>query len=298
MTNGIPALYKIILKTDAEDRAELIEYCLTNRVLGMGWGAHYFRDDVPRDFDDYYPGAEKAWPKKLSSVRSFHAAALGALVWFRDLQGRYYLARLIGEWRLLHGRLAEHLDLANVRDVEYAPVHSQADVPGAVIRAYAAPKQLTFCHVTDRGARAYSALLASELLGGDPPDLGLSTGDVLRSLLGPLDVEDLVAAFLQDTRDYIALPARQTKSTAVYEYILKHRRKGHIAVVQVKTGHGTVPVDTLDERTADKWFVYTAEPQELPDFVEPIRHDDLIAYMESGAASLPPVTELWMRRID
>lgn len=292
----IPTIYKINLKTEARDRTELIEYCLGNAVLGMGWGAHYFRDGVPRDFEEYYRGAIKYWAGDLGSIRRFHDAPLDSLVWFRDLHGGYYLARLTGPWRLLHGELAERLDLANVRDVAYTPVGSEAGVPGAVIRSYAAPRQLTFSRVNDYGARAFSALMASELLGAEPPALEISTREVLRSLLGPLDVEDLVAAFLQDTRDYIALPARHARSTAVYEYVLKHRRDGHIAVVQVKTGGATVPVDNLDERIAAKWFVYTDQDQELPTFVERIRQDALIAYMESGAPSLPPVAELWMRR--
>ena len=284
----LPALYKINLKTGTQERAELIEYCLENRVLGMGFGAHYFRDDVPTDFADYYASAVAKWSKRdMGPALWFYEAEPGSLVWFRDLHGRYYLGRLAGSWRLLHGPAAERLDLANVRDVEYAPVGSEAGVPGAVIRGYAAPRQWTFSRVNDYGAQAYSALLASELLGGDPPGVGMSTREVLRSLLGPLDVEDLVAAFLQDTRDYIALPARHAGSTAVYEYVLKHRGDGHIAVVQVKTGGATVPLDTLDQGVAAKWFVYTDHDQELPAFVERIPEDALIAFMESRHPRFP-----------
>ena len=139
--------------------------------------------------------------------------------------------------------------------------------------------------------RRIRALLASELLGTPAPILDISAREVLRSLLGPLDVEDLVAAYLQDQRDYVAVPARQAKSTSVYEYILKHRLDGHIAVVQVKTGNAQVPLDTLDATVADEWSVYSDRDQELPAFVERVSQDDLVAYMESGAMSLPPVAE-------
>jgi hypothetical protein len=71
---------------------------------------------------------------------------------------------------------------------------------------------------------------------------------------------------------------------------------GHFGFVQVKTGDADVPLHTLDDTVADKWFVYTDHDQELPAFVERISQDDLVAYMESGAKSLPPVTERWMRR--
>jgi hypothetical protein len=150
--------------------------------------------------------------------------------------------------------------------------------------------------VNDYGAQAHSALLGSELLGGVPPDVELSTEAILRSLLGPIDVEDLVAAYLQDKRGYIAFPARQSRSTAVYEFVLKHRRDGHTAVVQVKTGGATVPVHTLSERVADKWLVYTDHDQDLPSFVERIPRDAPIDYMESRAPSLPVIAERWMQR--
>ena len=293
----LPALYKINLKTDARDRAELVDYCLQKSLLGMGWGSHYFTDKLPTDFATYYRGAVKAWSRRtMGPVLAFHDATPGSLVWFRDLRGRYYLARLVGDWRLLHGESAERLDLANVRDVDYTPVGSEADVPGAVVRAYGVPRQLTFCHVNDYGAQAYSALLASELINGEPPDVELSTDAILRSLLGPLDVEDLVVAYLQDRHGYVAFPVRSGRSTAVYECVLRNRKDGHTAVVQVKTGGARVPVATLDPRVADKWFVYTDRDQELPAFVHRIKSTDIVEYMESGAASLPLVTERWMRR--
>jgi hypothetical protein len=232
----------------------------------------------------------------MGSVRAFHDAKPGSLVWFRDLRGRYYLARIVGDWRLLSGSAAEQIDLANVRDVEYVATGSEVDVPGAVIRAYGVPRQLTFCHVNDYGARAYSALIASELLRGEPPDVELSTEAILHSLLGPLDVEDLVVAYLQDRRGYVAFPVRQGRSTAVYECVLRNREDGHTAVVQVKTGGANVPVETLDSRVADKWFVFVERDQKLPSFVHRIESAELVEYMESRAPSLPLVTERWMRR--
>jgi hypothetical protein len=293
----LPPVYKINLKPGARDRAELVKYCLENSLLGMGWGSHYFTDKLPADYATYYEGALKLWPRrKLGSVRAFHDAAPASLVWFRDLHGGYYLARLVGGWRLLHGERAERLDLANVRDVEYVPVGSEAGVPGAVIRAYGVPSQLTFCRVKDYGARAYSALLASELLNGHPPDVELSTDVILRSLLAPLDVEDLVVAYLQDRGGYVAFPVRSGRSTAVYECVLRNRKDGHTAVVQVKTGNAEVPVAKLDPSVADKWFVYVDRDQDLPGFVHRIERAEIIEYMESGARSLPLVTEHWMRR--
>lgn len=295
-----PEVYRINLKTDAEDREALIKYCLERGVLGMGWGCGYFSAQPLKTFDSYWAGATRCWPtaaaRGQNSPRRFHDAQKDDLVWFRDLQGQYYLARLTGDWEALHGPRAEALDLGQVRAVEYRPVGSEADVPGKVIRSYAAPRQLTFCRVDDPGAETYTRLLASELFGYQPPDFDdLSTATILASLLSPFDVEDLVAAYLQDTKDYVALPARHSKNTAVYEWILKNRNDGHVAVAQVKTGNATIDVQRLNPDIADMWFAYVAADQDLPAFVHRISNDELIAYMGSGAPSLPPVVERWMR---
>ena len=293
-----PNVHKLLLKTDAADRRELINYCIDQCVLGLGWGPKYLDIGEPSSFDEYYEAAEATWSRgELRSVRAFHEAATGSLVWFRDLTGNYYLAKLISEWRPLIGPVADRLDLGNVRDVQILTVGSEANVPGGVLRAYAAPRQQTFCNVKDPGARAYSRLIGSERLGTDAPDLDLSAADVLTSLLSPADVEDLVATYLQDVCGYVLLRARQSRSTAVYEYALRHPSDGHIAVVQVKTGHQSVPIETLDSNTADRWYVYTDAPQELPHFVTRIERKDLLAYMSGHAQSLPPVVETWMRRV-
>ena len=205
----LPDVYKIHLKTAAEDRAELIGYCLEHSVIGVGWGAHCFLDagdPAPTSFDDYLKGASDVWPwHALGPVRWLHDAAVGSLVWLRDLSGSYYMARITKDWQLITGSEAERIDLGNIRQVEYRLVGSAAEVPGAVLRGYAAPRQWASNAVNDYGAQVYTALLANELFGEPAPSIPIGTHDVLGSLLGPLDVEDLVAAYLQDTRNYVAL---------------------------------------------------------------------------------------------
>lgn len=294
----VPHLYKIVLKPATEARDEFVSYCIDNNLLALGWGADHFpRPLVPRDFDHYYQQARKVWSEhQLTPVRQFHDAPRGSLIWFRDLQGRYHLARLTGKWRPRKGARWKRLDLGQVRAVKSHPVGSEAEVPGAVIRAFAAPRQWAFCRVGDDEARKYSAQLAHQLLGGKDPEIEITPSSVLHSLLGPLDVEDLVAAYLQANRDYIALPARHSKTTAVYEYILRSREDGHLAAVQVKTGDVPIP-DNLSDNVAEKWFVYSDAPEpalKLPSFVERITPDQLIAFMSSGSNCLPPVTQRWM----
>lgn len=290
----LPTLYKLILKTEAEDREDLVRYCLDNSVIGMGWGTNYLAGVASDGFAEYFEAAVAKWSRRsMSSSRAFHDAENGSLVWFRDLTGAYYLASLVGPWKLMTGATARRLDLGQIRNMNCCRVGSEAEVPGAVLRAFAGRGQ-TFCRVPDHSARAYSAMLAHELLGAPSLQADVSSHNVLRSLLGPLDVEDLVAAYLQVRRAYMALPARYTKSTAVYEYVLRSRKDGHIAAVQVKTGNALVPVDSLDPTVAEKWYVYSHTTQDLPSFVERITDQDLLAFMADPTATLPPVTERWL----
>ena len=288
-------LYKINLNTDAVHRAELVSYSLERSVLGVGWGYHYSRTShlAPSMTTTVAP-SDGGLGRSLRRSVPFRRRRLGHSSGSAIFKGLTTFSELTGEWRLFDDPLAGRLDLGSVRDVRYALVGSEARVPGDVLRTYTLPHQRAFFRVASGPALAYSRILASKLLGTEAPSELPSTREVLAALLSPLDVEDLVAAFLQDRRDYIALPARHSKSTAVYEYVLRHRTTGEIAAVQVKTGGRGIPVETLSARTVDRWFVYTEVQQELPDFVERITAEDLASYMESGAPSLPPVIELWM----
>ncbi len=297
---ALPELYKINLKTGTSDRASLLDYCLKESVLGVGWGPHWapklFSSDAANDFDIYRAGAEKFWSRRaIGPAIALHDAAEGSLVWFRDLSSVYYLARIVGPWRLLEGVRFEEMDLANVRSVEYFEV-PEGSVPGGVIRGFASPRQLAFNRVRDEGARLYSALLASERWNTNPPEVGITTEGIL-DLLSPLDMEDLVAAYLQDTKDYLAFPARHSRSTAVYEFILSSRRDGTTAAVQVKTGNATVAEAGLSEKIADRWFVYSASGQAFSSRIETISKAELVDYIESRPAALPPVVEAWRQRV-
>jgi hypothetical protein len=118
-----------------------------------------------------------------------------------------------GEWEYRDSEQNRTLDICSVRPAKIVAVAgAEAGVPGAVVRTFSGPGR-AFCRVhSDEGTR-YSEYLFATLAGEPIPPWRPSIWEILDSLLGPFDVQDLVAAYLQAERGYIALPARYKDST-------------------------------------------------------------------------------------
>jgi len=298
------AIYRLHLKT-AGDRAKVIDYCLRENVIGLGWGMNWSEGEhpAPRVFDEWREYAEEIWPRQRTwrfwPVIWMHDAEPGSLVWTRDLGGIYYLGQIVGPWRYADAPLNRELDLTSLRDVRFHRIGSEGDVPGAVVRSYS-NRGRAFQHVSDAGAAWYSAYLFAEKAGRALPEWRPSLMQVIDSLLGPFDVQDLIAAYLQVERGYIALPARQVDSTLAYEYVLRHPSNGHLAVAQVKTGAQAVETDTLPTADEDlRCFIFSPRhnyPAVLPPNVVPIDVEDIAAFVRNNPNPLPPVVQRWAVR--
>jgi hypothetical protein len=272
---------------------------MDNEVLGTGWGTHWGDLRPPLDWNDYLSLAREIWPKtEHRPVIWFHDAAVGSLVWTRSTTGIYYLARLTGEWEYRDSEQNRTVDVSNVRRAKIVAVAgAEAAAPGAVVRAFSGPGR-AFSRVHDRGAALYSEYLFARLTDEPVPDWHPDLREVLDSLLGPFDVQDLVAAYLQAERGYIALPARQRDSTIAYEYILRQPDDGHLVAVQVKTGDSWINTDTLPSTGGLRWFVFSTRgryPSKLPSHVEAIELADLLRFVRERPNALPPVTDFWLR---
>lgn len=202
-------------------------------------------------------------------------------------------------WRYADTPLNHQLDLTSLRSVQYHRTGSEGDVPGALVRSYS-NRGRALQHVSDAGAAWYSAYLFAEKAGTALPEWRPSLMQVIDSLLGPSDVQDLIAAYLQVEHGYIALPARQVDSTLAYEYVLRHPSNGHLAVAQVKTGAQAVDTDTLPTADEDlRCFIFSPRhhyPADLPANVVPIDVEDIAAFVRHNPNALPPVVQRWAAR--
>jgi hypothetical protein len=291
-----PELYRSHLKTDG-DHAQVIAYCLDNGVVGMGWGLQWDGRSRPADYDDWCAQAWEIWPDQPPyAVGRLHDAPLGSLVWTRDLGGIFHLGRLEGPWEYRDSKRNHALDVSNVRAARWVRVGVEDRVPGAVVRALSR-RGSTFERVKDWGAAWYSAFVYADLVGEAMPSWKPTVAEVVDSLLGPLDVQDLVAAYLQDQVGYIALPARYSDHTAAYEFVLRDPDTGHIAVAQVKTGDAWIDPTTLPDDPEVKVYLFSFRgryPDELPPRFEPLDPADVLDFMQSRRTALPPVCERWL----
>jgi hypothetical protein len=72
-----------------------------------------------------------------TAVRAIHELPVGALIWARDpAGGDYYLAKVTGPWRYLHGPDAEQTGMHNVRPVEMVAFGAASNVPLAIANQF------------------------------------------------------------------------------------------------------------------------------------------------------------------
>jgi len=137
-----------------------------------------------------------------------------------------------------------------------------------------------------------SVRIYDELTGKQPEPLELSQAEVVRELLHPVDVEDLVCTFLQVTRNYMVLPASHRSDTPAYEQVFISRGDGHRAIVQVKTGDTAVDLELLREAAGDdaRAFAYSTTNKYAgpPGPVHIIGEHELLAFAREQPQFLPP----------
>jgi hypothetical protein len=166
---------------------------------------------------------------------------------------------LVGAWQYDPSPEAAAVDLENFRPVAWAPRSVLDDeVPAAVVRAWSG-RSRSFHEIHSWPARLLSDRLYDELMGKQPQPLELTEADVVRDLLHPLDVEDLVSLFLQVRHNYMVLPGSHRSDTPAYEQVLISRDDGHRAIVQVKTGATPVDLKLLREAAGNdaRSFAYS-----------------------------------------
>jgi hypothetical protein len=254
----LPLIYRVPLRSGKPgvDHAKQVAYARKHGVAGPGWGVG---GPPTTNTKEVLRRLRKGPRSGYNTVLRFEAAPTGSYVWSRDMNGRYLLGVLAGEWEYDASPDAEEVDLQNFRRVRWARRSLLDDeVPAAVVRAFSG-RGSSFTQIHSEFARMMSPRLYAQLKGRKPEPLRLTPAVVVRELLHPLDVEDLVFAFLQIVHDYIVLPGSHLPSTPAYEQVLISRRNGRRAIVQVKTGGTPVKLGQLRKAAADdaRAFAYS-----------------------------------------
>lgn len=287
-----PPLYRLHVRPACVDRAGSFEFCLEGGFLGVGWPT----TDEPLDWPTYERLAAAKYGAVDGSVRAVHNLPDDALIWARDMtRGVYYLARVAGPWRYLHGEDATQYGIHNVRPVQMVPTGVESRVPGSVRSAFIPRRALQ--RVNDATGARYSAAVFGKLTG-HPLAWHPTLDEVLTSCLDDEDLEDLVHMYLQCRFGYRSMRGTRRTSTPAYEYVMRHP-DGHEAVVQVKRGRSTVPRDagSLPTTEVERVYVFSPTGSYGPDpaaNVVELDYDDLIEFMGNDRWSLPPRVGVWV----
>jgi hypothetical protein len=284
------------------DHAKQVAYCIDGGRVGIGWGMEGLPSGA--SLTDVVAAIrsnpERGWgPQAASTVRLFgQEAEVGDFIWTRDLEGRFRLARITGEYHYDNSAGASEVDIHQVRQAEWAqrPL-GDLEVPGAIIRAFSGTST-SFSRMWNRGARIYTTWIWEKLHGRKPRPLGFSPAEVLQQL-EPYDLEDLIYTWMQALGGYLALPKARRTDTPAYEWTMLHRETHTPAIVQVKSGGQGVDLEALASAAPDQDTIlfaysaagiYTGSP---PREVTCIDTSDLLAFVDEHPKLLPPRVRTW-----
>ena len=284
-------LWRLNVKTAAQRGFDPFQYCLSNDVAGVGWGVEDENGKPPKDLEHYYElgdiryaqKGDKSWWPALNVFG--YRMAPGDLCWTRDSGGTYYLGRIDGPWKYLHGKDAEAFDIHSVRQCRWQKVGLLDAVPGAVERSFGPAR--TIQAIWDPTTEDFSAYLYAVLSGEEPP---ASPGAKdLFALLSPLDHEDLAGLYLQAELGYVIVPSTVKPSAAGYEWVMFHRVTGEKAVLQVKSGQARVNLTALGKLEC-RVFIVVADAsidESAPNNIRYIQRETLLDFALKNKIIVP-----------
>ena len=248
----MPTLWRLHIRPKGGNgvAAASVALCMDRKIIGMGWPVPDETVTRSQDFEWFKKAAANQYKSDNSwfSVWAFaEGPAIGDLVWFRNLEGRYYLAELLGPWEYAYeDPEAIGADIVNYRPARIMEVGLADAVPGKVISCFGPPR-------TFQAIRAPGMLAFSEKLAGLP--ISTTVAFDIYEFMSAMDLESLVFVYLQYIGWYI-LPGTRAADTAHYEFVLVNRESGQRALVQVKSGN--VWIDATAYAGEETTFLFAA----------------------------------------
>ena len=292
----LPQIWRLHLKSAAEKGCDPGEFCIQTGVVGFGWPVEPDEDDLP--WDAYYSRAKAKYLDTGESV-GWTAAANGIkamrhrdLCWTRTESGKYWLGRIVGEWRYRNGPEFRRADVLNVRACEWSCVGDVHEVPGKIINSLRASRTLQ--RVEGDDIRLFSMFSSNALHAGNSYDLPGTDCDLF-NLLSPEDCEDLVGIFLQ-SEGYILFPGTCRADSKQFEFILRHRETGRYAAAQVKQGDAVICDQNYCQFDGDV-FVFQTNGNYIGPVATNVRRltaGEMRDFCESNRHVLPARVQGWM----
>ena len=228
-------LFRIHLRPGggSADMQETFEYCLRNGLLGVGWRTESHQNTA--NWDEYFAEASRIHDNLNVCKYIKKWVNSGDLVWTRDTNGQYYLARVISGWEywIDQESIERDIDIANIFRVDFKKVIID-QVPGKVVACFRAPR--TIQEIADDKAIEYSQYLWNRLSGKKIYEVDNSKFSDVFMMLDDEETEDLVFLYLQSKGWYL-VPNSRKADTMSFEYLALDPKTGEKALTQVKTGN-------------------------------------------------------------
>lgn len=223
-----------------DNMAATFQYCLDNRVLGVGWRVEGLANTD--DWEDYEQAAAPVYQSIEQPRYICRNVVPGDLVWTRDPKGQYYLARVTMSWRYRTTPEAWEMDIdiANVFHCDFCEV-ALDEVPGTVVSHFGL-RGRSIQRIHDRGTLVYSQFLWNRFADQQVYEVDVADFPDIFAMLDAEETEDLVFLYLQSQGWYV-VPNSRKGNTLRFEFMLTHSETGEKALTQVKTGNVRLNVD-------------------------------------------------------
>lgn len=289
---------RINLKTSGIDRQELINFCLNNenQYLAIGWSYIYNLNQNINNYEAFYYAVKDNVKRINPAFNIFWRVKEGDLFWTRDLEGNYWICRVIDK---AEPKFDENMDIGAIIPVKAYKVG--LEVPGQIKASFNRPRGgITQC-IYDESIVEYSKYIYNQASGNNIYNYKKTTCELLDNL-PDFDLEELVIAYLQIKENYYVLSnSIANKSTTIKiecELISRDKLNFRKAVLQVKGGK-TKSINALDYKSYvdDGYIVYLYAPQinnidKLENCIE-ITKKDLHSFYNDYKTNLPKSITKW-----
>ncbi len=295
-------VWRIHLNPDPKEGVDPRQFCFRKHILGVGWpldsrvgklegevGWEMYREGAKAKYGFGRSGGQ--WPSPLTALYS--TMKVDDLVWTRERDGIYHLARVTGEWRYVDAQENVEADIVNLRACEWWQVGAEGEVPGGVSRAFIRGRALQ--RIADDTIAAFTKLLYNRRSKSVAYEVQPGEADLF-SLLSPDACEDLVGLYLQVEEGYRIVPSTCKRTTPKYEFVMRHERTGKEAYVQVKSGRDPLPPESYASLPG-KVFLFTAKgnyPGPRVPHVRCLNAAELLSFARANRILMPSKIDVWM----
>jgi len=280
------------------------DFCIRNNLIAIGWP---FKEKVS-NIQSAIKVAEQKWPDDLRAFTSAFNAfmskiAIDDLVWFRNREGKYFLARVTSEFKQINNSEAFNVHCTNARSAEIKEIGTQ--VAGGLKNQFI--RGSTIRRVISRHLIDYTRLIAAKYFphkySDDLPKV--FNIESIFSYLDPFDLEDVIGLYLQAEESFCIIPSSRgnLSNTPFYEFELWRPIDGISAYLQVKSGDQNKLNLLQYSNFKDKLYVFSTAGYLNEDAINGhsniclIKKEDVIVFLQKHKDSLPGNIFCWIEFI-